>query len=89
MNLTRTSPSLNDVRRLLYAGFNQDYGCFAVGLDNGFRIFNCDPLIEQARKETDDGGIALVEMLYRTNYLALVGGGQNPRYPPTKVIIYD
>ncbi|KAI8885339.1 WD40 repeat-like protein [Backusella circina FSU 941] len=89
MNLTRTSTSANDAPGLLYAGFNQDYGCFAIGLDNGFRIYNCDPMIEQARNESDSGGIMLVEMLYRTNYLALVGGGRNPRYPPNKVIIYD
>ncbi|EXJ62914.1 hypothetical protein A1O7_03357 [Cladophialophora yegresii CBS 114405] len=72
----------------LSASFNSDASCFAVGLDTGFCVFNSDPCELKASRDLN-AGIGTAEMLGRYNYLALVGGGKNPRWPQTKVMIWD
>jgi WD repeat-containing protein 45 len=48
---------------------------------------NSRPLCAQFRRQFDapDSGIGIVEMLFRCNIFALVGGGPNPRFPCNKV----
>ena len=85
MNLSSEVSSSN----LLYSGFNQDNSCLACGNNTGFTGYNVDPFRETFRRVFTYGGIGIVEMLYRCNLLAIVGGGRNPRFPTNKVMIWD
>lgn len=82
--------SLNQLNDFLFLDFNQDHSCFVLGTEAGYQIFQVDPLQHtHSRKFEGASGIGIVSMLYRSNVLALVGGGRNPRYPPTKIILWD
>uniref|UniRef100_A0A8V5GNT5 WD repeat domain phosphoinositide-interacting protein 4 n=1 Tax=Melopsittacus undulatus TaxID=13146 RepID=A0A8V5GNT5_MELUD len=62
--------------------FNQDQSCFCVAMDTGVRIFNVEPLMEKGHLDAEQvGSVALVEMLNRSNLVALVGGGSSPKLP--------
>ncbi|VDM91666.1 unnamed protein product [Litomosoides sigmodontis] len=79
---------MREASHVLFNTFNQDFGCFVCGLDDGFRIYNTDPL-KQNFDEKLNGGIGAVEMLFRCNYVALVGGGVTPAFSTNKVVIWD
>ena len=78
---------------MLHISFNQDSTCFACGQENGFAVYNCDPPTERfsrlSNNNADSNGIGIVEMLFRSNIFAIVGGGVNPKYPPNNLMIWD
>ncbi|VDL18774.1 unnamed protein product [Hymenolepis diminuta] len=79
-------------RAITFVGFNQDCSCFAVGTQNGFRIYNSDPLKLIRRWDFDmsEGmGVGFVEMLFRTNYLGILGGGRHPLIPSNTACVWD
>ena len=80
---------LNDnPEEILYINFNQDGTCIAVGTETGFKIINISPFLDLYYKDLK-GGIGIIEMLYKTNILALVGGGKNPKFKLNELIIWD
>ncbi|KAJ7284675.1 WD40 repeat-like protein [Mycena rebaudengoi] len=70
---------------LLFANFNQDYSCVSVGTRKGYSITNCDPF---GRVYTqNDGPRGIVEMLFCTSLIALVGSA--PDSSPRKLQIVN
>ncbi|XP_013409518.1 WD repeat domain phosphoinositide-interacting protein 4-like [Lingula anatina] len=70
--------------------FNQDHGCFSCAMESGVRIYNVDPLAEKLRLGIESvGSVSQVEMLQRTNLLAVVGGGAMPKFAENAVLLLD
>ncbi|OAF70651.1 hypothetical protein A3Q56_01587 [Intoshia linei] len=70
--------------------WNQNYTCFTVATDRGFMVYNVDP-IDNGRYHSFNSGIKIACMLYRCNYVALVGTSDNVNNELNcyKVSMYD
>ncbi|KAG0145320.1 hypothetical protein CROQUDRAFT_45983 [Cronartium quercuum f. sp. fusiforme G11] len=72
---------------LLCVNFNQDYTCISVGTRSGYAIHNCDPFGRVYAK--GDGAVGIVEMLFCTSLVALVGTGDRPSPSTRKLQIVN
>ncbi|KJE95663.1 WD repeat domain phosphoinositide-interacting protein 2 [Capsaspora owczarzaki ATCC 30864] len=70
---------------LLFVNFNQDYTCISVGTKQGYKMYNCDPFAKCYGRF--EGGTGIVEMLFCTSLVALVGAGAHPAFSPRRLQI--
>ncbi|XP_078433696.1 autophagy 18 B-like protein isoform X2 [Wolffia australiana] len=72
---------------ILCASFNQDNSCFAIGTREGFRIFNAET--GRLCFERSIGAFSIVEMLYSSSFLAIVGAGEQPSLSPRRLSLFN
>ena len=73
---------------IIKLSFNQDNSCFSVATETGFKIYQTYPFKGPIERNMN-GGIGAVEMIYKSNFLAMVGGGEAPLFNNNKVVIWD
>ncbi|QBM88332.1 autophagy-related protein 18 [Metschnikowia aff. pulcherrima] len=69
--------------------FNQDASCVALGLNIGYRIYSCKPDIIKCSHARREDSVGIVEMLYRTSLVAVVGLGEEVGSLPRKLKILN
>ena len=73
---------------VLYMSINQDGSCLNVGTTRGFKVFSLDPFKLRIARDLQTS-VAICECLYRTNIVAIVGQGENSKFPSSRVVIFD
>lgn len=68
-----------------YISFNQDNTCVSVGLNSGYKIFNCNPSVGKCYQNVKNEPVGLIEMLYDTSLVAIVGLGEDLGSSPRKL----
>ncbi|KAM0031243.1 putative transcription factor WD40-like family [Helianthus debilis subsp. tardiflorus] len=72
---------------ILCASFNQDNSCFVIGTKDGFRIFNSSS--GRLLYERVIGAFVIVEMLYSSSLLAIVGAGEQASLSPRRLCLFN
>lgn len=103
-NFSTHSAQTRDDTLVNFITFNQDSSCVAVGLNNGYKIFNCKnshsstennykppsgSLLGRCFQQRKEESVGIIEMLYCTSLLAIVGQGEEPGSSPRKLRIIN
>lgn len=72
----------------IFASFNQDGSFFNISTKQGFCIFSSCPYEFKTRRLIENS-FSIVEMLGKSNIIALVGDGKNRDYPQNKLLLWD
>ncbi|KAL9339473.1 hypothetical protein Peur_068488 [Populus x canadensis] len=82
-----SSSSSSSSSQILCASFNQDNSGFAISTRDGFKIF--DSNTGRLCYERASGAFVVVEMLYSSSLLAIVGGGEQPSLSPRRLCLFN
>ncbi|CAH6719373.1 autophagy-related protein 18 [[Candida] jaroonii] len=72
-----------------YITFNQDCSCVAIGLNSGYKIFNCNSNFDKCYQYVKNESIGLIEMLYTTSLIVLIGLGEDYGSSPRKLKVVN
>ncbi|KPM08596.1 hypothetical protein NH340_JMT08047 [Sarcoptes scabiei] len=69
---------------------NDDGDLFTVSLDSGIRIYSMEPLVGKEFIDSNVmGSVSICKLLSRTNLIAIVGGGTQPKFADNTLLIWD
>ncbi|KAE8126008.1 hypothetical protein FH972_020764 [Carpinus fangiana] len=72
---------------ILCASFNQDASYFVIGTSEGFKVF--DSNTGRLCYERAIGAFIIVEMLFSSSLLAIVGAGEQPSLSPRRLCLFN
>ncbi len=83
----RRDPGSKPGEAVLSCSFNQDRSCLAVATRRGFKIYSCDT--GTCVYDDSMGAVRIVEMLFCTSLLVVVGAGDTPELSPRRLKVLN
>jgi len=73
---------------LVYVDFNQDSTCLTVGTKTGYSIYALEPF-QRILNVKDMGGTGIIEVLFNSSLVVLVGSGDNPTFSSRRLLLHN